>query len=388
MKNQVTLKDSQGQTIVIDLLTKFKNKTNSKDYIFYTDGKTTTNGIPLYVLDITENSMINDTDWQFLQKNVMANMINNQEIPDIEIGQANSTLDVPGYNNARPIAMTEAYLDGIRNYSSSHGFSVVAAPTNGDLLNNAFDVPNAQNAAAPQEPAVKFEGIPTTQFGEKVEPIDSQPATLEAVSTVPPLDTSVPPIPSVDPLTVEAPTQENTQPAGQVEPINQQEQPVLPEINVEPASTTVSDPNKVESTTPIIDSPFNVNPNGSRTNMFDEVSPSVEPSQASVADTPAVDTSAPSIPQETAPIAVNDTANQSTLNDLRIVELKAEKAYLNQRIELIDRELKLLAPEQKSVGDEPLEKTAADLFGPNGFDENKVLEMTPVPTFTTEQKIA
>lgn len=90
--NQVTIKDRQGQSEVVDLLSYFRIKSTNKNYVFYTKNETIQNGlIKIYGIEVGGNNTITDEEWLNLKK-IMQNMITNVQNPDIEILTTNGVI--------------------------------------------------------------------------------------------------------------------------------------------------------------------------------------------------------------------------------------------------------------------------------------------------------
>ncbi len=85
MKNQITIKDKQGNIETVDLIAYFKIKSTNKNYVFYTKNEVVQNGlIKIYVIEVGGNNTISDDEWMNLKK-VMQGMITNTTLPDVEV---------------------------------------------------------------------------------------------------------------------------------------------------------------------------------------------------------------------------------------------------------------------------------------------------------------
>ena len=70
MNNQVTLIDNNGQTMVVELVTYFKNKNNNKNYIIYTKNEVVQDGlVKLYISEEKDGVLgnISPEEWNDLK---------------------------------------------------------------------------------------------------------------------------------------------------------------------------------------------------------------------------------------------------------------------------------------------------------------------------------
>ena len=81
--NQVTVTDRNGQSMLVELLTYFKNKKNNKNYIIYTKNEVVQDGlVKLYIAE-EDNGMLGDisidewNDLKLIMRDIIKGAMNN-----------------------------------------------------------------------------------------------------------------------------------------------------------------------------------------------------------------------------------------------------------------------------------------------------------------------
>ncbi len=374
MQNQITIKDNNGQSINVNLISHFKIKSTGKEYVVYDKGENVNGGIKIYVEDTSINT-IDQNIWETQIKPLIGNIIKGVDNPDLEYVGTGNELLITDVNGPKIVVMTQEFIDSLKNEYSKNNKPV---ETNAEALSNVFGgESNAPQTSVENQPPVqqpeneiKFTS-PGVNFGAKsneAEKFADQPASLSST----PSQVEIPVAPTPSAPVVETPnatptnesalnTQETPNPTNEipVNPVEQNTETISNNIPVEP----INNPAPMES-------PFNVNPG---TNMFDT---NPVPSETT---TPVQEPVATVVPQTS--LKTNQTNLTSdiefTKKLLEIAKKKLENA--KEEVALYEDYLKVLETGTNTKEESTnLENTAVNLFDNNGALNAQALEFDSV----------
>lgn len=341
-----TILDRNNQSINVNLICYFSN--NGKKYIFYDKGETVQDGlIKMYVSEENSGlvSDISQDEWNNLKK-VMQGIITGN-LTGIEFLNYGSSLQ---FNEPKVIALNDANINAIKTaYKNAVGNTVNEPVLNKDILSQSFGNNESVNTVTPEP--VELSSIPNIQNTFDME---STPVNLNVAPTMPE-------IPSVESVTNGL---ENTIPTvpemPSIEPISQVEnnfsigndEPVLNINNIKPGG---------------IDSGFKVS---DEPNIFDNPISTITEKEINATENPMNNAF------NVAPVNVieNSNINNSFENDInkKKIELNNRKIKLFEELANVYREENELLSGNED--ENPLEKTASNLFNNNGtLNDNEVL---------------
>ena len=398
MNDQVTIIDSQNQSLNVNKICYFVNNKNNKKYLFYDKGEIVQDGLIKMYVAVENNGVITEisqdewTDLKLIMQDIIKGTKDNSNI------EFNSISDSFNSGGEKVIALSQTNIDSIKkSYNSA---PKVVAPQNNvsnkDLLSQSFGgnpnvssvmfepvdaqsnlEPVTNNVVVPEIPAVSEPQFKVPLGSSGTPDLESTAVNMGMSSGINDFNLNIPIIPETEKKVeteISVDTDKTDDNMFGLPTMNIPTENVLPDVSSQDASNQELDVNpfKVSDAPNIFDIPMDTNNNAGEvksdtledsSNLFNGVN-----------SVPSVNELKQSEEQLSIPNNVEDDISlDESILEARIA-IENDNYYLYMKLaENSKRMAELLAKQIKSKKESNLENTASNLFNSSGVLDDNVL---------------